>query len=76
MLWRARNNGLRRDSGTKGLSFPVELSHIKTSLESRIIFTIESEGESFMAWTDEQVFWRVDISEKLKPGIEKSSLVD
>ena len=72
MLWRARNKGLRRDSGTKGRSFPVELSHIKISLESTIIFTIESEGKFFMAWTDEQVSWRIDISEKLKPGIEKS----
>ena len=70
MLWRARNKGLRRVSGTKGRSFPVELSHINTSLESRIIFTIESEGKSFMAWTDEQVFSRDNISEKLKPGTE------
>jgi hypothetical protein len=36
------------------------------------MFTIESEGKFFMAWTDEQVFWRDNISEKLKPGIEKS----
>ena len=72
MLWRARNKGLRRVSGTKGQSFPVELSQIKTSLESRVMFTIESEGKFFMAWTDEQVFWRDNISEKLKPGIEKS----
>ena len=72
MLWRARNKGLRRVSGTKGRSFPVELSQIKTSLEPRLMFTIESEGKFFMAWTDEQVFWRDNISEKLKPGIEKS----
>jgi len=36
------------------------------------MFTIESEGKFFMAWTDEHVFWRDNISEKLKPGIEKS----
>jgi len=63
---------LRRTSGTKVLRFPVELSQIKTSLESRVIFTIESEDKFFMAWTDEQVFCRDNISEKLKPGSEKS----
>ena len=64
--------GLRRTSGTKGLRFPVELSQIKISLESRVIFTIESEDNFFMACTDEQDYCRDNISEKLKPGTEKS----
>jgi len=63
---------LWRTSGTKGLRFPVELSQIKTSLESRVIFTIESEDNFFMACTDEQDFCRDNILEKLKPGTEKS----
>jgi hypothetical protein len=67
---------LRRTSGTKGLSFPVELSQIKISPDSRVTFTIESEDSFFMACIDEQDFCRDNISEKLKPGIEKSCLID
>ena len=65
------------EQGTKVCGeFSVELSQIKTSLESRVIFTIESEDNFFMAWTDEQVLCRDNISEKLRPGTEKSWLID
>ena len=63
---------MRRTVGTRGLSFPVELSQIKISPESRLMFTIEREDNFLIACIDEQDFCRDNISEKLKPGIEKS----
>jgi hypothetical protein len=63
---------LRRTVGTNGLRFPVELSQIKISSESRVMFTIESEDNFFIASTEEQDFCKDNSSKKLKPGIEKS----
>ena len=40
------------------------------------MFTIESEDNFFIVCTDEQDFCRDNSSEKLKPGIEKSWLID
>jgi hypothetical protein len=63
---------LRRIVGTNGLRFPVELSQIKISPESKVMFTIDSEDNFFIASTEEQDFCKDNNSKKLKPGIVKS----